>query len=178
MDAGSVQQLWRMLDQVIHPRQHGVEWFFSRLNVIIILVIFGIPLALSTPYLSDWSGCRVADLIRAMLSLEHAKQMCDWFVVLFLVAIFGAIGGIAFTQKLATDLERTATRLRDDMIAAQHHLDEEAAAAREAKLLELYRLLQEPGYYIRKVSEALRLMRAAMGELNYAPYRSGSQRKA
>jgi hypothetical protein len=42
---------------------------------------------------------------------EHAKQMCDWFVIFLQIVIFMVVGGIALTQKLATDLEKIVTRL-------------------------------------------------------------------
>jgi hypothetical protein len=105
------------------------------------------------------------------MSLETAKQMCDWFAVLFQLAIFAAIGGIAFTQSFADELGEAFRRWRDDLVTTQYRSDEEAAAHRQGKMDELMALLNAKGNYAKKFSEALKLMRAAIGEGQVAPYR-------
>jgi hypothetical protein len=171
VDHHHVNQIWQMLDAVIHPRLGGRERFFSRLNILLIVVIFGVPLAFSTPFLSDWAGCQLAATIKPVMSREIAMQMCDWFAILFQIAIFAAIGGIAFTQKFASDLEKTVTHWRNDLIATQYQSDQEGTARRQEKVEELLRLLHAPGNYAAKVREILRVMRLAIGETNVASYR-------
>ena len=125
MDQEHIQQIWQMLDAVVHPRLRGREGFFSRVNILLIIAALGVPLAFSTPFLSDWAGCQVAAQIKPVMSREIAMQMCDWSAIVFQVAIFAAIGGIAFTQKFATDLEKTVARWRDNLISTQYHNDQE-----------------------------------------------------
>jgi hypothetical protein len=70
-----VQQLWRRLGEVIHQRYHDWERHFFKLNIFLILVIFGALLALSTPLLSDWWGCLVADHIKSIIS-PNTQSRC------------------------------------------------------------------------------------------------------
>jgi hypothetical protein len=56
------------------PKAARLERRFFKLNIFLILFIFGAPLALSTPLLSDWWGCLVADHIKSIISPDTQSR--------------------------------------------------------------------------------------------------------
>lgn len=157
MDERTANQIFQLVDDVLHPKLRGLEGVFSGASIILIVIALGPPLVLSTPLISDWAGCTVLAWLRPR---EVAMQMCDWIAMLFQVLILIAIGGIVFTQKLASEIEKHVSRWGDDLVAAQHQNERDSAAKR---LENLSSALQSSDKY-EKIIAMIRVIRDTVGD--------------
>jgi hypothetical protein len=163
-----VQRISLQLDKVVFPKLHSFEWLFSGVNIIIILVVVCTPLVLTSPFFSEWSGCLLADGIRRAMSHDLAMQICDWLALIFTVAIFGAIGGIAFTDDFAKKLRMTVTSLRQNILNTRDQYEETRTTDRKVRLQEFMEVLDKPRHFRAKIQAAARVI----GEPIFASERS------
>jgi hypothetical protein len=171
MDYSSLQKKWEKFDQVFHPSLHRWGKFFSLFNIAWIIVLFVVPLALATPFFSEWSGCALADRIKSVTSRDVAMQICDWFALFSTLAIFVAIGGIAFTQTFADYLRDRVALLRDELITRQQQKDQELVKIRQSEVEGLIKTLGTPGNYWQKFTQFNRVMDSAVPDLEVISFR-------
>jgi hypothetical protein len=113
----------------------------------------------------------IATYIKSNISLDTAKQFCDWIAMLSQVIIFVSIGGVVFTESLARKLAKIVNDFQQATIESLLSRDEERAAAFRASVENIETAIEEKGNYKKKIVVTIGFLKNAYFDAAHIPQR-------